>query len=102
MGAKQSSKIVNYNEWYRLFTPMVLHAGIIHYFLNMLALWFIGSAVGRSHGFIAAAVIFVIPTIGKRPKRDKLNDGSDGFRDLVMPSWTPPGVVFPIMWVLII
>lgn len=42
------------------------------------------------------------PLNNKRPKRDKLKEGSDGFRDRVMPSWTPPGVVFPIMWVLII
>merc|ERR1719491_1170814 len=28
--------------------------------------------------------------------------GTKGFRDRVMPSWTPPGVIFPIMWVLII
>ena len=25
-----------------------------------------------------------------------------GFRDRIMPSWTPPGPVFPIMWLLII
>jgi len=35
MGAKQTSLIVNQGEWYRLFSPMVLHAGLIHYFLNM-------------------------------------------------------------------
>jgi len=28
--------------------------------------------------------------------------GSKGFGDRVMPSWTPPGIIFPIMWVLII
>eukprot|EP00592_Proboscia_alata_P029961 CAMPEP_0194442850 /NCGR_PEP_ID=MMETSP0176-20130528/126365_1 /TAXON_ID=216777 /ORGANISM="Proboscia alata, Strain PI-D3" /LENGTH=318 /DNA_ID=CAMNT_0039269007 /DNA_START=489 /DNA_END=1445 /DNA_ORIENTATION=- len=27
---------------------------------------------------------------------------SRGFGDRVMPTWTPPGIVFPIMWVLII
>lgn len=27
---------------------------------------------------------------------------SPGFRDRVMPAWTPPGIVFPIMWVLIV
>ena len=25
-----------------------------------------------------------------------------GFNDRIMPSWTPPGVTFPIMWVLIV
>ncbi|EED94376.1 predicted protein, partial [Thalassiosira pseudonana CCMP1335] len=64
MGAKQTSLIVNQGEWYRLFSPMVLHAGLIHYFLNMMALWFIGKAVEQCHGFAAAAIIFVIPAVG--------------------------------------
>mmetsp|Transcript_23172 Transcript_23172/g.49574 ORF Transcript_23172/g.49574 Transcript_23172/m.49574 type:complete len:317 (-) Transcript_23172:182-1132(-) len=45
------------------------------------------------------------PLNNQRPDRSKAVDGegsSAGFRDRVMPSWTPPGVVFPIMWLLII
>lgn len=42
MGAKDTALIVNQHQWYRLVTPMFLHAGVIHYLLNMLALWFIG------------------------------------------------------------
>eukprot|EP00970_Alexandrium_tamarense_P010093 scaffold2031_cov185-Alexandrium_tamarense.AAC.17 len=44
------------------------------------------------------------PLNNQRPDRSKAmkEGGSNGFRDRVMPSWTPPGVVFPIMWVLII
>jgi len=64
LGAKYTPYIVQNGEWYRLFSPMVLHAGVIHYLLNMLAMWFIGSAVELSHGFIAAAIIFVIPATG--------------------------------------
>ena len=33
---------------------------------------------------------------------DKSEGASPGFRDRVMPSWTPPGFIFPIMWLLII
>jgi len=64
IGAKETFLIVNKNEWWRLISPMVLHAGIIHYFVNMLALWFIGSAIEHSHGFFAAATLFIIPAIG--------------------------------------
>jgi len=64
MGAKDTPLIVIDGEWYRLFTPMFLHAGVIHYVLNMLALWFIGKAVEMCHGFIAAFLLFVIPAIG--------------------------------------
>jgi benzodiazapine receptor len=44
------------------------------------------------------------PLNNQRPDRSKAVDGegSAGFRDRVMPSWTPPGVLFPIMWLLII
>lgn len=44
------------------------------------------------------------PLNNDRPDRKKAveGEGSDGFGDRVMPSWTPPGVLFPIMWLLII
>jgi len=64
MGAKEAHLIVHEGEGWRLITPMFLHAGIIHYAFNMLALWFVGSAVEQSHGSFAAATIFVIPAIG--------------------------------------
>jgi membrane associated rhomboid family serine protease len=64
MGAKKTSLIVNDSEWYRLFTPMFLHAGVIHFVLNMLALWFIGYAVEQNHGFINVAILFIVPATG--------------------------------------
>ncbi len=44
------------------------------------------------------------PLNNQRPNRTEALKGvsSAGFRDRVMPSWTPPGVIFPIMWILII
>ncbi|CAK0826077.1 unnamed protein product [Prorocentrum cordatum] len=44
------------------------------------------------------------PLDNSRPDAAKAAQGetSRGFNDRVMPSWTPPGVFFPIMWVLII
>jgi membrane associated rhomboid family serine protease len=64
MGAKQTSLIVNGGQWFRLFSPIVLHAGLIHFFLNMFALWFVGGAVEKSHGLVNAAIIFVLPATG--------------------------------------
>ena len=45
------------------------------------------------------------PLNNQRPNLEKAVKGeesSKGFRDRVMPSWTPPGVTFPIMWLLVI
>jgi len=64
MGAKQTSLIVDEGEWFRIFSPIVLHAGLIHYVLNTIALYFIGSAVELSHGFANCAIIFIIPAVG--------------------------------------
>jgi membrane associated rhomboid family serine protease len=63
-GARDTNLIVNERQWYRLFTPMILHAGLVHFFVNMLALYFIGGAVEQSHGFASAAVLFIIPGVG--------------------------------------
>ena len=64
VGAKQTSLIVNDNQWWRLVTPIFLHAGVIHFVLNMLALWFIGYAVEMNHGFMAVMVLFIVPAVG--------------------------------------
>ena len=63
-GARESNLIVNKGQWFRLFTPLVLHAGLVHFVLNMLAMYFIGGAVEQSHGFTSAAVLFVLPAVG--------------------------------------
>ena len=44
------------------------------------------------------------PLNNRRPDLEKAVSGeaTRGFNDRVMPSWTPPGVTFPIMWVLIV
>jgi membrane associated rhomboid family serine protease len=63
-GARDTNLIVNEGQWFRLFTPMVLHAGLVHFVVNMMALYFIGGAVEQSHGFASAAVLFIIPGVG--------------------------------------
>lgn len=64
MGAKSSDLIVNYGEGWRLVTSIFLHAGLVHYVINMLALWFVGTAIERTHGMFSTVLLFVIPAIG--------------------------------------
>lgn len=44
------------------------------------------------------------PLNNQRPNPEDIQSGkpTPGFGDRIMPSWTPPGVLFPIMWILII
>jgi len=44
------------------------------------------------------------PLDNSRPDLAKATKGeaTGGFNDRTMPSWTPPGITFPIMWILIV
>lgn len=64
MGAKESRKIVVDRDGWRLLTSSVLHAGLVHYVINMLALWFVGAAIEMSHGWFAALLIFTLSAVG--------------------------------------
>mmetsp|Transcript_27808 Transcript_27808/g.55687 ORF Transcript_27808/g.55687 Transcript_27808/m.55687 type:complete len:368 (-) Transcript_27808:97-1200(-) len=64
LGARQSQLIVVEREGWRLLAPMFLHAGIVHYVLNMIVLWFVGGAVERSHGSPAVFIIFSVAAVG--------------------------------------
>jgi rhomboid protease GluP len=51
-------------EWWRLFTPVVVHAGLTHLLFNMWALWVLGPQVERGVGtlpfvglYLAAAAV---------------------------------------------
>lgn len=64
MGAKDAGLIVNNDEWWRLLTSAFLHAGLVHYVVNMLALWFVGAAIEMTHGWVAAMLIFFLSALG--------------------------------------
>jgi membrane associated rhomboid family serine protease len=64
VGAKQSYLIVHENQVWRLLSSVILHAGLVHYFVNSLALWFVGTAIETTHGIVAAAILFIIPAVG--------------------------------------
>jgi len=64
LGAKDTDLIVNDGEYYRLVTAMFLHAGLVHYALNMFGLLAIGRVIELAHGSFALFFLFVIPAIG--------------------------------------
>lgn len=64
LGGLKSEAVIQDQEGYRLVTALVLHAGIIHLVINMLALQFIGGPVERVHGTAVTTAIFVISGVG--------------------------------------
>ena len=47
-------------QWYRLLTPMLLHAGLWHLALNMVVLWMYGATVEQAFGTPRFVAMYVI------------------------------------------
>jgi rhomboid protease GluP len=62
-GANFGPKTVTNGEWWRLFTCMFLHIGIIHIAFNMFVLWQIGPFVERLLGNVGFATVYFISGI---------------------------------------
>ncbi|MGH2704144.1 MAG: rhomboid family intramembrane serine protease [Actinomycetota bacterium] len=52
---------IAHGEWYRLLTPMLLHAGIVHIGLNSYALWIYGPSAERGFGTLRFLALYIIP-----------------------------------------
>jgi membrane associated rhomboid family serine protease len=64
LGAVDRDLIVEENQWYRLVTSLVLHAGLIHYLINVMLMVFMGSAVEQAHGLDGTVIIYLLSGIG--------------------------------------
>ena len=56
-GANYGPKTTN-GEWWRMFTAMFLHIGILHLLFNMVALWNVGSFMERVLGTAGFVVLY--------------------------------------------
>lgn len=86
---------------------LVTQLSLIYGFFSLLD--FGVDKTGVEIPFIANGILFFAlsiksrvfnPLANSRPNTDNLE--TDNAPQRIMPSWTPPGIVFPIMWVLII
>lgn len=57
-GAKFNPLILE-GEWWRLLSPMVLHIGFLHLFMNSLALYYLGTMVERIFGNVRFLLIYL-------------------------------------------
>ncbi|WP_421379831.1 rhomboid family intramembrane serine protease [Bacillus salacetis] len=57
-GAKYNPLIVD-GEWWRFFTPIVIHIGFLHLLMNTFALYFLGTAVERIFGSSRFLFIYI-------------------------------------------
>jgi membrane associated rhomboid family serine protease len=55
---------IAHGEWYRLFTAMFLHYGVLHLLMNMYALWFLGREVERVLGTARFVGLYLLAGLG--------------------------------------
>jgi membrane associated rhomboid family serine protease len=60
LGAQETSLIVDHGDWWRLITPMFLHAGVLHYAFNMCSMWRVGGDLESLFGTFKCATIFLL------------------------------------------
>ncbi len=58
-GAKHSVLIALDGEWWRLFTSMFLHIGIMHLAFNSIALYYLGLTVERMFGYARFLILYL-------------------------------------------
>lgn len=63
-GAKDGTAIVHGHQWWRLLTPVFLHAGITHLAVNSFSLYFIGSLYERCAGRLRFLAVYLLAGIG--------------------------------------
>jgi membrane associated rhomboid family serine protease len=55
---------IAHGEWYRLFTAMFLHYGVLHLLMNMYALWFLGRDIERVLGPLRFVGLYLLAGLG--------------------------------------
>lgn len=62
-GAKTNG-LLRSGEWFRLITPIFIHAGLLHLLLNSYALWVVGTQVERLYGSARFLLIYLLSGVG--------------------------------------
>ncbi|RLL48075.1 rhomboid family intramembrane serine protease [Oceanobacillus piezotolerans] len=64
LGAKYNPGMIENNEWWRIITSMFLHIGILHLLMNLIAVYYLGTAVERIFGKWRFLIIYLLAGIG--------------------------------------
>jgi rhomboid protease GluP len=60
LGGIRPDYVIEFNQWYRLFTAMFLHGSIIHFLGNSLVLFYLGSHLERLIGSLRFTILYFL------------------------------------------
>ncbi|HWE61462.1 MAG TPA: rhomboid family intramembrane serine protease [Chloroflexota bacterium] len=63
-GAEDAAAIVHQHQWWRLITPVFLHAGLTHLLVNGISLYFVGTLYERCVGQARFLYVYLFAGIG--------------------------------------
>ncbi|WP_099467357.1 rhomboid family intramembrane serine protease [Konateibacter massiliensis] len=95
-GAAVAPLIVDYGQYYRLFTSTFLHFGIEHLFNNMLVLFFLGDNLERAVGKIKFLIIYLLSGLGA----SALSCGYNYLQGEIVVSAGASGAIFGVIGAL--
>jgi rhomboid protease GluP len=104
-GAKSSSSVLVDHEWWRLFTAMFIHAGVLHLATNMWCLWNLGLLGEPMLGPLGMGAVYLLTGVAGNLLglgADALMSGVQGSPLSQIPSVGASGAVFGIAGLLII
>ncbi|OHE40798.1 MAG: hypothetical protein A2Y16_07155 [Tenericutes bacterium GWF2_57_13] len=64
LGGLVPAYVTQNGEWYRVLTAMFLHGSILHFVMNMIALYYLGSAMERAIGPVRFLGLYLVAGIG--------------------------------------
>lgn len=62
-GAKYNPYIMD-GQWWRIISSMFLHIGFLHLFMNMIAVYYLGTTIEKIFGSIRFGIIYMLSGIG--------------------------------------
>jgi len=64
MGAKDASRILERNEWWRFFTPIFLHVSLTHIVFNLIMQIKVGMDLEKSFGSVRLFLLYILCGVG--------------------------------------
>ena len=93
--------VIEWKEYYRLFTSFFMHYGLRHLVMNMLLLWYLGSRLEKYLGHIKFGILYLLCGLGGNVVSLIVYQLTDPYVSSAGASGAVFGVVGAMLWVVL-